>query len=69
MTYKDCLYYPVCHFYTNDCVNKCGHFKNKSDFAEVVRCKDCKYWDTLYKRCIFGRIFNELGFCNYGERK
>ena len=26
----------------------CRHFKNKADFAEVVRCKDCKYMRTIF---------------------
>lgn len=25
-------------------VSKCEQFKNKADFAEVVRCGDCKYY-------------------------
>lgn len=52
-------------------VSKCKHFRNKADFVEVVRCKDCceysgKYClltdDTEDRRC-------PDDFCSYGERK
>lgn len=51
-TCKDCIHYLVCDYwekeaYPNDCENYdkalCKFFKNKADFVEVVRCKDCKY--------------------------
>lgn len=47
-----------------------------ADVAEVVRCKDCKHWDTGYGFCkIHGldgygnSLFGEHGFCSCGERK
>ena len=51
------------------------------DVAEVVRCRDCKYYDKKYHQCKLhseepdqystGFIFNmqEDDFCSYGERK
>ena len=50
------------------------------DVAEVVRCRDCKYYDKKYHQCKLhseepdqystGFIFNmqEDDFCSYGER-
>ena len=52
-----------------------------ADVAEVVKCKDCKYYDGFYShRCTntdlvdsddcYARIeFSEDDFCSYGERK
>ena len=47
-----------------------------ADVVEVVRCKDCKYWDTGYRFCKFHGLdsmgnsaFGENGYCSYGERK
>lgn len=51
------------------------------DIAEVVRCRDCKYYDKKYHQCKLhseepdqystGFIFNmqEDDFCSYGERR
>ena len=50
------------------------------DVTEVVRCRDCKYYDKKYHQCKLhseepdqystGFIFNmqENDFCSYGER-
>ena len=50
------------------------------DVVEVVRCRDCKYYDKKYHQCKLhseepdqystGFIFNmqEDDFCSYGER-
>ena len=50
------------------------------DVAEVVRCRDCKYYDKKYHQCKLhseepdqystGFVFNmqEDDFCSYGER-
>ena len=47
-TCKDCLHCEVCEF--NDGLKKwcnpdylCPHFKNKADYAPVVRCENCKH--------------------------
>lgn len=52
-----------------------------ADVAEVVRCKDCEYYDKKYHQCKLhskepdqysaGFIFNmqEDDFCSYGKRK
>ncbi len=42
MTCKDCVHCAECKFFEPyHQYIKCNHFKNKADFVEVVRCKDC----------------------------
>lgn len=80
--YTNCLHCDVCK-----CADEveykdfetmkadCPHFKNKADFVEVVRCRDCKHWRT--EHCGFCEASNALcevnnantDFCSYGERK
>lgn len=52
-----------------------------SDVVEVVRCRDCKYYNTVslrgldgdvheVKHCnLFGFTFEPNDFCSYGERR
>lgn len=75
MTCRDCIHYDVCRDEHKDKL-RCSDFKNKADFVEVVRCKDCRYLlkDTMIcsnknnmtsinKRVYYGH------FCSYGERE
>ena len=77
---KDCIHFEVCHPYTEPDesfpeVGGCKGFKNKADFVEVCRCKDCKYW---VEEKDFGMFCSHWGstlaesqaddFCSYGER-
>ena len=44
MNCKDCVHEKVCknaYLFKVTPPNVCGFFKNKADFVEVVRCKDC----------------------------
>lgn len=55
MTCKDdCIHYNVCNYHIDEEtpfeVTECNNFKNKADFVEVVRCKDCKYYNPNYSR-------------------
>lgn len=55
-TCKDCAHYEVCNWdkdkydksiitsFPNCNEKNCGLFQNKSDFVNVVRCKNCKYF-------------------------
>ena len=80
-TCKDCLHIDVCKDYASydkDSIISCDNFKNKADYVEVVRCKDCKKfmpyeWEEHKGDC---EEFSELNcclyeddFCSYGERK
>lgn len=87
MTCKDCIYSPICKVYSGfgvtdipyDEGDTCEIFKNKTNFVEVVRCKDCKkYTDFDVTNCKrlefhfceeFRSITSETDFCSYGERK
>lgn len=80
-TCKDCLSEKVCRH--NDGHNlfckedyNCPHFKNKADYVEVVRCRDCIYWDGRgydgrcegYHNGLIRDYTNYDDFCSYGER-
>lgn len=62
MTCKDCIHYFACSangglFNEKDETKemRCGHFKNKADFVEVVRCEKCKYfreYSDAHKRAV-----------------
>lgn len=57
----------------------CADFKNKADFVEVVRCRECKHceividqFDNDWYFCKKTRNNAEVkpdDFCSYGERK
>lgn len=42
-----------------------------ADVVEVVRCKDCKFWDSGCRWCELWGDTQEYdnGYCSYGERK
>ena len=63
----DCLHNGICIWTQVDAKHNkgCKHFKNKADFVEVVRCKDCK---RRYTHC-FERALGDNDFCNRGERR
>ena len=81
MTCKDCIHYDVCYHIEHygrliETEEPCGGFKNKADFVEVVRCKDCKYCEqSKYSNVMFCDWHREYfrtkpdDFCSYGERK
>lgn len=81
MTCKDCIHIDVCVAYTpTDLYHTCSSFKNKTDFVEVVRCRDCKFYTIGDYRCDHPEMYgedcydfwletNEDDFCSYGERK
>ncbi len=54
MSCDKCLYQPICDTYANFGVTDlsatdkthCKLFKNKADFVEVVRCRNCKHGDV-----------------------
>ena len=52
-----------------------GHYLGKDgvelvEYAEVVRCEDCKFWDDDFNWCDRKCVrMQEDDFCSYGERK
>lgn len=92
----DCLHFDICQFneqeqavinlkpsyrdISNDIADGCKFFKNKADFVEVVRCKECKHYTNIdtYRnppRLDFhwcnklGNVTKENDYCSYGERR
>lgn len=76
MTCHDCIHKYCCKydrfFGVDEVENKCNYFKNKADFVEVVRCKDCtrvnKYKERYFCSCDNTQM-EANDFCSYGERK
>ena len=53
-TCKDCVHIDVCfakQLGTGECAEICRDYKNKADFVEVVRCKDCGDCPMCGKGC------------------
>jgi hypothetical protein len=88
MTCKDCIYYDKCKevFLTDKIcwADGCKDFKNKADYVEVVRCKDCKcylavtyngnpmhygYCKNKHDDILGNRHRYEGDYCSYGESK
>jgi hypothetical protein len=71
MTCYDCIHCDACSdagdsgfSCLKEDVSKCKHFKNKANYAEVVRCKKCKHW----RRMGFDPIFEkEFGHCHNND--
>ena len=78
MTCKDCIHNQVCDMpiITDGRKNadNCGRYKNKADFVEVVRCKDCRHYeaDIICEGVGYcnehQRGMRENNFCSYGEK-
>ena len=77
---KECIHSEFCFLtYKEGSIANC-EFKDRSNFVEVVRCKDCKHYYhsvSSYKdgRCVmFGTYDTDPSvylndFCSYGERR
>ena len=72
-TCKDCLHNEICDILINTNrtinANNCANFKNKADYVEVVRCKDCTEWIEHDQECFHWYGFKENDFCSHGIRK
>ncbi len=84
MTCKDCAWFDVCYkveHYGRDTETICQSFKNKADYVEVVRCKDCTFRQPIDEGrytfkgkpamvCILhSKAVAEDGYCSYGEKR
>ena len=81
MTCKDCIYRAMCYnhgHYGRDDEETCEMFKNKADFVEVVRCKDCECYEVkkFYGKTLYDcshpsgcRNVSDDRFCCYGIPK
>ena len=84
-TCKECIHFEVCEPYTAPDesypeVGGCYGFKNKDEFVQVVRCKDCKHYKpqnqgahrnctTPYCMRMVAVKVSPSAFCSYGERR
>lgn len=79
-TCNDCIHYPACKscwcaFWEHQEMTEddyCKMFKDKADFIEVVRCKDCMYarQDKISCQCKKRGIYvGYLHYCGYGKKK
>ncbi len=75
-----CIHFERCSVWHKEFIGKplkveslCEYFKNKADFVEVVRCKDCA--NILHKNdisvvCkILGKVMITEDYCSYGAKK
>lgn len=79
MSCKDCIHYDICLLsHDEDDYKKCCHFKNKADFVEVVRCKDCQWFSVHNKDGCYRPGLDhhaqmtpvyENDYCSYGTPK
>lgn len=82
----DCIYYPICGQWVEESETfpeiegGCKVFKSKSDFVEVVRCRDCKYCESHICGFVGEKLLScsylpeayaveQNHFCGYGERR
>ena len=74
---KRCIHYNVC---TDEYKNKlrCSDYKDEANFVEVVRCKDCKFYDKEFTNFAGKHICSHFDkivlddnneFCSDGERR
>ena len=89
MTCKDCFHFEVCDsgrhigeydsdegVYTEGVEKECPTFKNKANFVEVGRCKDCRHCEDYdeqdeygWYHCAMHEMPTKLdNYCNFGER-
>lgn len=80
---KECIHDKVCpvwNYRTDDFAERnadtCKNYLPTADVVEVVRCKDCRYWENGkdYHPCCnhFGSMMTDTiadDFCSFGERK
>ena len=77
MSCKDCIHEELCNIHGYINADECFCFKNKADFVEVVRCKDCNHGHWNQETCHGKPIYycdrtdlqvSKYSFCSYGER-
>lgn len=80
MTCKDCVHHNIC-IWENELEEEsnahCTSYKNKADFVEVVRCKDCIFYEPhgngkvgICRHLKLKRYLkHNIDFCSYGERR
>lgn len=52
----------------NDAIDAIVESAPAVDAVEVVRCRDCKWWNDYEESC-FGKVAREDDYCAWGERR
>ena len=82
----DCIHADICKqlnggWFSRENIAYCKGFKDRKNLVEVVRCKDCMWFDTenelagvfrKERHCYCTEVntyVSENHFCSYGERK
>ena len=69
MSCDNCIHRELCNVHGYIDADECACYKNKADYVEVVRCKDCEKYDG-HRYCVyFCETVLDDDFCSYGERK
>ena len=69
-----CIHKKVCTVQLYKAVESCDRFEDKNDYAKVVRCKDCVFWEEC-GRCngiengLHYEYTEPTDYCSYGKRK
>ncbi len=79
---EDCLHYEACQSWIRHgktlyddfaySTKGCPFFDGQSRFAEMVRCKDCEYYNVYRLECHNEHMNGYIGidgFCSYAKRK
>lgn len=76
-TCKDCIHYEICEIMSDQYgISKvpscqCGFYT--PDVVEVVRCRDCKHYDSgtcnHFGYYTYAPDVDEDDYCSYGERR
>ncbi len=67
---KDCLHYEACSAFSKiinaacDVEQGCEHFKDLSNYQEVVRCNACKHCRTFYPVKEIGKEAIQVWYCD-----
>ena len=87
VTCKNCLHFDVCRDYYNEMPTDCekmdflttecnGHYKDKSEYVKVVRCRDCVHYKATDTGCWCDMALNlndaavtPQHYCSKGERR
>ena len=59
--------------YISDTVRKELRYVPTVDAVEVVRCRDCRYYDAENHNCLdelgYARVWEENDYCSFAERR
>ena len=68
-TCKQCLHEELCNIQGYADADDCCCYKDKADFVEVVRCKDCPHQEQCCEFIMISGKDKTIDFCSEGIRK